>query len=67
MIVRRILLCRCIALALRGQDMHEHRVVDLLRLLDGPLHLTDVVTIDRPEVGDAHILEQHARNEELLQ
>ena len=66
-IVRRILLCRCIALALRGQDMHEHRVVDLLRLLDGPLHLTDVVTIDRSEVGDAHILEQHARNEELLQ
>ena len=48
MIVRGILLCRCIALALRGQDVHEHRVVDLLRLLDGPLHLTDVVTVDRP-------------------
>ena len=66
-IVRRIVLRRCIALALRREDMHENRMIDLFRLLDGPLHLTDVVTIDRPEVGDAHILEQHTRNEELLQ
>ena len=63
---RRVLLRRLISLSLFRQDMNQNRVVHLLCFLENLCHLGNVVTIDRSEIGDSHILKEHARNDQLL-
>ena len=57
---------RSVALSLFGQNMHQHRMIDLLCLPDHLLHRLDIVTVHRSQVGNAHIFKQHAGNQQLL-
>ena len=46
-----------IALALGGDHMHQNRTVGTMGRLEGSDHLTDVVAVDRPHVGETEFLE----------
>ncbi len=52
------------ALARHGVD--DDRAVVRLRPRDSVLDLSDIVTVDRADIGDAELLEEHPRYEQLL-
>ncbi len=54
------------ALPLLRDHVHYARPLERLHDLEGLHHLPDVVTIDRPEVAEAELLEQHSRRPEIL-
>ena len=56
-----------IALALFGEHMDEHRVLSALRLPDHTHERSRVVSVHRPQIGDSHILKEHAGDHQLLQ
>src|SRR5438552_12201454 len=47
------------ALSLLRDHMHDTRALERLHELEGLHHLLDVVPIDRPEVAEPELLEQH--------
>ncbi len=47
------------AFALLGDDVHDARALERLHNLEGMQHLRDVVPVDRPEVAEAQLFEQH--------
>ena len=62
----RIFLRWLVALALFGQNVHQHRVIQLFRLPKHLAELGNVVPVHRPQIGDAHILKEHPRDKQLL-
>ena len=58
---------RRISLPLFGEHMDENRVLSALRFPDHPHERRRIVSVHRSQIGHAHILEQHARNHQLLQ
>ena len=54
------------AFALFGDHMDEARALERLHDVERVQHLLDVVPVDRPEVAEAQLLEQHARRPEVL-
>ena len=52
-----------VARALAGHGVDDDRAVGGLRALDGLLDLRDVVAVDRADVLQPELLEEHAGNE----
>ena len=57
---------RGIALSFSGQHMKEHRAFNLPRFPERPAKKRKVVPRHRAEIGDPHILKEHARHDQLL-
>ena len=55
----RVLLGRLEAVPLVGQDVEQDRPVHLLDLLQVRAERLEVVAVDRAEVGEAQLLEEH--------
>ena len=55
-----------VALTLAGDRVDDDRAIGALGALDGLLHLGDVVPVDRADVLEAELLEEHAGHEQLL-
>ncbi len=55
------------ALPLGGQNVEENRPLHHLHPLEDRDQLAEVVAVDRAEVAEAEVLEEHARREEALQ
>ena len=62
----RMELRRPVALALLRHHVDDDGVVQPFRLPEDPDHAPDIVAVHRTQIGDPHILEQHARDQELL-
>ena len=56
-------LCRQKAFALFRQDMDQYRSVNILRLFKHFDHRVHIVSVNRSEIDDPHILKVHAGNE----
>ena len=46
--------------------MDQYGMIDPLRVMHDFGQLTDIMTVHRSEVGDAHIFKEHTRNDHLL-
>ncbi len=55
-----------ISLALLGNHMDDYGSFYLRRLTEYPQHPRDVMPIDWPQIGNAHIFKQHAWDQQLL-
>ena len=62
-----VLLGQGVAEPLAGDHVHQHRPAVLGRLAQRVLHHRLVVAVDRADVLDAEVLEQHLRLEEVLE
>ena len=62
-----VLLRERVAEALAGDDVHEDRAAVLVGLAQGVLGHLLVVAVDRADVLDAEVFEEHLRLEEVLQ
>ena len=63
---RRMLDSRFIAASLLGDDMDHHRLMNMLGVLNGFRHLGGIVSVHRPQISEAPLLEKHARTEHRL-
>src|SRR5205814_6793592 len=57
----RLLECRSVAFALLRQDMQQHRLLLCLQKLKCPDEQRNVVSIDRPVITEAELLENNTR------
>ena len=62
----RILLGRLVALPLLGDQVNQHRAAHPADPPQRVDHRVDVVSVERPEVAEPQLLEEHAGNEEVL-
>ncbi|CAB4937951.1 unannotated protein [freshwater metagenome] len=62
-----ILLGWSVAAALLRDDMDDHRPVELLGTAERVLEFGDVVTVDRPDVLQAEVLEHALRRNDVLE
>ena len=64
--VRDVLLGRDVPAALLGDDVHDDRTAERLRVAQRPLDRTHVVPVDRADVLDAEVLEHALRRQDVL-
>ena len=64
--IRWVLLCRAVALSLPGADMNDHCFLHLGGTLKRCYHLLDIMSVDRSDIGQSHILKKHSRNQHTL-
>ena len=62
-----VLLGQRVAEALAGDHVHEHRAAEVARLAQRVLDRLLVVAVDRAEVLQAEVLEQHLRLQDVLE
>ena len=58
---------REIAFALLGQNVHQHRAIEVPHVLEGADEAIETVALDGADVVKIECLEQHARREERYQ
>ena len=56
-----------VTLALLGEHMYQNRPFHALGILKNLYHLAHIVAVHGPQIGDPHVLKEHARNHQLLQ
>src|SRR3989449_7661229 len=66
MVLLRVRLRERKALPFFGDDVHHTGALERLHDLEGLHQLRDVVPVDRPEVAEAELLEQHAWRPQIL-
>ena len=55
-----------ISSALLRIDMNEHGAPDFFRLFQDTHHRLDIVSVYRPQIGNAHIFKKHARHNKMF-
>ena len=63
----RIFFRRPVSHALFRADMDQDCLVDALCVLDGLDHIPDIVSVDRPQIGDPHLLKEHSGHHQGLE
>ena len=61
------LLGRLVPFALGGHDMHQHRAIQLVDVVEHLHQLRQVVAVQRAEIFESQRLEQGARRQKSLQ
>ena len=62
-----ILFAELIPLTLFSYDVNQYRLIKIDQIFEDRYHLRSVMAIYRPKIPEPHLLEQHARNEQVLQ
>ena len=66
-VVEFVVLGRSVAVTLAGHAMHDHRAAEPARPRECGLDSGDVMSVDRPDVLQAEILEKSLRRKDILQ